>query len=203
MISAATYYQKNRLSIFTMQLLTLIFLASTYVLTSNADCSILPITPTEANGLTPCGYGGLIADCVCCPDGQTACLNTVQVCALGSGDDYICENENGPTCASQDLADCGSGCMPSSATCCPGQTIWCPAGYYCGANSDCLIDSSSSSVGSSSLPAPSTPTTKDTATSPTSTSHSHSSSIATRKGYGGIGSLVTMIAMNVFIFSQL
>ena len=185
-----------------MQLLPLIFLVSVYVLTSNAECYILPITPTEYNGLTPCGDGGLIAGCDCCPDGQTACLNTVQVCAL-EGTSYICENESGSNCASQGLADCGSGCMLSSATCCPGQEVWCPAGYYCGANSNCFSDSSSSSGGGSSSPAapkPSTP--KNTAASSTSTSHSQStSSVATRKGYSGISSLVTMVAMNIFMFS--
>ena len=113
-----------------MQLLFLIFLASAQVLASDALCIILPVTPTESNGLAPCCYGSLTAGCVCCPNanGQTACLSPIQECVLGLGNEYICVNNPQYTssCASEGLAYCGTGCMPSSATCCSGQTDWCP-----------------------------------------------------------------------------
>ena len=199
------------------------------------------------NGLAPCGYGSLTAGCVCCPnaDGKTACLSLIQKCVPGLDDGYICVNNSEYTssCASGGLANCGTGCMPSGATCCSGQNDWFPAGYRCGTTFDCIPDTLSSSSSRSSSPAAaftlSPSTTKATATSPTTTvpvlssattkitatsatttvsalssptnknaatssisaSHSQSaSSVATRKSYGGISSLVIMIAVNVFIF---
>jgi len=136
-----------------MQLLPLIFVASAHMLASNAECIILPITPNDINGLTLCGYGSLAAGCVCCPDNKSACLSPIQVCTLGVGLDYICENnpQYGSDCASEGFADCGSKCMLSGGT---SQGSWCPAGYSCGTESNCIPDSlSSSSSGSTSLAA--------------------------------------------------
>ncbi len=161
------------LRLFAMQLLLLIFLVAAQVLRSNAQCIIMPIPPTAENGLTPCSWGSLTAGCQCCHN-QIACQSLLQECTLGQGDNYICVNNPQYTssCASEGFANCGTGCMPSTATCCPGQTGWCQAGYYCGTES-CLPDDSdipvSSSPSKATVPAPTPSTVKTTATSPTTT----------------------------------
>jgi hypothetical protein len=160
---------------FAMQLLLLIFLVSVQVLTSNAQCIILPITPTDINGLTPCGSGSLTSGCDCCRGGQVACQHLIQECTPGLlGYNYYCTNNPAyvSSCASQDMVNCGNGCMPSGATCCPDQAGWCAAGRSCGTVSNCILDGVSSSSSPSSpeatSPVLSLPTTQSTTTSPAS-----------------------------------
>jgi hypothetical protein len=183
----------------------------------------MPITPTIFNGLAPCGSGSLTSGCVCCPnaDGQIACQTLLQECVIGLDNQYTCVTspQFTPSCASKGLVNCGTGCMPSGATCCSGQNDWCSAGYQCGTSSHCIPDTSPTATvpvlgsattkitatsATTTMSAFSSPTNKNTATSSTSANPSQSaSSVATRKGYGRISSLVTMVAVNVFIFPWL
>jgi len=163
-----------------MKLLLLIFLASAQVLTSNADCSILPITPTVANGLTACGYGGLVVGCFCCPDQQTACQSLTQECTLGLGNNYICVNLPQYT---DTLGGSSKATVPATSPSTTRPTATSPA---------------------ATAPALSSATRQNTATTSTSASPRQSSlSNATRRTCGGITSLVMMVVMNGFIFCWL
>jgi len=160
-----------------MQLLRLLFLASVQLWVSNAQavvsvCQIMDITPNSINGLIQCGYGSLTFGCVCCggPQGDVGCLSPVETCTMGVLD-YYCVKSPGyttTTCASAGLANCGTGCMPIGASCCPNGIDNCSVGFSC--------DSQNLCVASSPLP---TPTTESTTTS---TSTKSTTSLTTTNG---------------------
>lgn len=184
-----------------MQLLPLIFLASAHILTSNAECIIQPITPTNINGFAPCSYGSLAAGCFCCPDDQTTCQSLIQVCSLGTGISYVCENNPqylpGPSSSpTVTMSTLGTSTTENTETSSTSTSLQSFSGL-----------SGSSPAAVSTLKPPITGNTATSSTSPTSstsTSHSQSSSIfATRKGYGRTSKLVAIVVMIVFIFSQI
>jgi hypothetical protein len=131
--------------------LTLSFLARR----ETFSCAVLPITPTDINGLTPCGGGSLVAGCSCCADGLIGCLDAIETCSVGSGSESVCACDDGVDCSScdaQGLTDCGSGCLPSGYTCCPDQTYGCPSSEQCcqlsdGSDACCPSGSAASTTG--------------------------------------------------------
>jgi hypothetical protein len=175
-----------------MQLLLLIFLVSAQVLTSNAECMILDITPTDTNDLTPCGIGSLTSGCYCCPGGQVACQELTQECTPGLlGDNYYC-TENPAFVPSSVL----SVSTTKTTAVSPATVVTVPAHSSSTTQNPATSHTTTASVLNSA-------TSKTTGTTPTSTPTTHSqtpSSIGARKEHGGIRSLV---AMNVFIFCWL
>jgi len=177
-------------SIFTMLLLLFLFMGHGLVSASNLtlsflarretfSCAVLPITPTDINGLTPCGDGSLVAGCSCCADGLIGCLDAIETCSFGSAGESVCACDDGVDCSSchaQGLIDCGSGCLPSGYTCCSDQTYGCPSSEQC-----CQLSDGSDgccSLGSAASTTDAAPSTTD-ASSPTDVASTAAASFPT------------------------
>lgn len=162
------------LSLVSASNLTLSFLARR----ETFSCAVLPITPTDINGLTPCGGGSLVAGCSCCADGLIGCLDAIETCSVGLSGESACVCDDGFDCSSchaQGLTDCGSGCLPAGYTCCPDQTYGCPSSEECcqlsdGSDGCCPFGSAASTttaaVSTDAASTPAAPFSTDAASTP-------------------------------------
>ena len=167
-----------------MQLLRLLFLASVQLWVSNAqgvvsNCQIMNIAPNDINGFAQCGYGSLSAGCVCCggPQGDVACLSPIETCTMGISDYYCVESPGYTTssCASRCQVTCGTICMPVGGSCCPSGIQYCPVGFSCDSQNNCIENSSPptsmTEFATEPTTEPTTGTTTESTTESTATSH--------------------------------